>query len=185
MRPDLSRNLNELHVNQADRAAWWLAELEDGRNLYEYEMPAGSTALKVVRDCVNCDGTGRVDGANCRQPGCYGNGYIASKGPSYSAIPRYWVAAIVDAGNENNLVFEPQQQTAEQWRAAKDRFFELVDDVKQTDKWMEDTAENAGEVHFQENAPWSGLIEFVEKWADADVEEEPEDDRTYEEIFGT
>jgi hypothetical protein len=80
---------------------------------------------------------------------------------------------------------KPQQQTAEQWRAAKDRFFELVDDVKQTDKWMEDTAENAGEVHFQENAPWSGLIEFVEKWADADVEEEPEDDRTYEEIFGT
>ena len=193
MKANLSRNVQLIYANQNFRPATWLAELEDGRNLFEYEMPGGSSALRTIRDCETCHGTGRKDGRECKRLGCY-DGYLELRTISYSTLPRYWIAAIVAAGNQNELIFEPQiqRQTSKQLQAAVERFKRIMAEVEQENEWIEETQESAGD--------WSGLIEFVEKWTGPDVLEieasapeipditiagvEVEDDnRTYEEIF--
>ena len=99
-----------IYRNQGWRDATWLATLADGRQLYEYGMPNGTTTLIELKDCPECKGTGKIRGTHrCSFWGCWATGYVVLRTIPYATLPVYWIKAIVEAGNENNLEFWPQQ----------------------------------------------------------------------------
>ena len=75
----------EVYINQGRRPAFVLAVLDD-MALIEYEMPRGTTTLRLIPTDGNL---------------------IASKNLSYNAVPRRWLKAIV--ANNLEWVGNPQQ----------------------------------------------------------------------------
>lgn len=133
------RNLGYLIVNQGYRPAGWLAEV-NGKHLYEYEMPGWTSALVELKVCDKCGGSGqlavgRLDRAGrqtrrCTKYGCWGKGYIQLRTISYARLPRYWIEALVAAGNESDLLFNPQQTIPSHWKVGNDRFWKIVEGIR-------------------------------------------------------
>jgi hypothetical protein len=125
-----------LYVNHNQRDAHLMAELDDGRQLYEYDMPGGTSGLIELTVCDQCDGIG-VSGPNAPGPLdycpiCGGTGFTSRRTISYPTLPIYWIRAMLDAGNGlPNMAFNPQRTPYPAIVRAKYRFHDIADAIDQ------------------------------------------------------
>ena len=92
----------QIYANQGYREFVTLATVDD-KVLIEYEMPQGTSALKVI-PLWQYD---QYLGPESRT--LYTSDY---KGIPYSRIPQYWVNAMVAEGTQDDMIFYPQQLKA-------------------------------------------------------------------------
>jgi len=76
-----------VYVNQAEREGYVLAVLED-KALIEYEMPKGTTALRIVS----------IDDVDA----------YPYKTPSYLTLSAKWIIAMYEQGTLENMIGNPQ-----------------------------------------------------------------------------
>ena len=86
-----------VYVNQAEREGYVLAVLEN-EALIEYEMPKGTTALRIV-PADNIDA-------------------YPYKSPSYLTLSAKWIVAMYEQGTLENMIGNPQGG-GQRWLAKK------------------------------------------------------------------
>lgn len=93
-----------IYANQGYRRFVELATHEE-KVLIEYEMPNGTSCLKVI---PAADYERHLSGEGFA-PGTFDLDAWKYKGVTYGQIPLYWVVAMVEEGTQDDMIFYPQQ----------------------------------------------------------------------------
>lgn len=114
-----------IYINQGWRPCTKLATAR-GKVLIEYEMPNGTTCLRELPEEQYIKANGSI----------YWENYRHGRTISYGSVPKYWVRAMVEAGTEKSLLFNPQQVYPTKWKQYLDRYYDLIDKIIEEQYWQ-------------------------------------------------
>ena len=110
----------QIYANNGYREFMTLATVDD-KVLIEYEMPEGTSVLKVIPKARYDQHLGP------ERSTLYAR---AERGMPYSQIPQYWVNAMVAMGVQDDLIFYPQKASYGQLVDYRARYQHQIEKAK-------------------------------------------------------